>query len=379
MRDDDGSVPLLDGLKNLERQFESALITTYNCYFPFFEEVILRRLSSRGCRHVMLCCDARMLAGALNEPELRPHWAGATYWLAPVSAPSSFHPKVMLFGGRKSARVVVGSHNATYSGFGGNDEVTNVVNVSGAKDRDGAAVLLSALDFVEAWLGSQPDAFRAQLRRFRELTSWAAGPVNADRPIQFVGSLPEGASLWEKVRPLLPTDATRVTVVGPYFDSQLEFLARLQTELGVEVCVGVQPEQALLDPQLAHTLGGVRFVEATRSTDDDGVGKFLHAKALLVEGRSGATLISGSANPSFAAWLAPPERRNAEAVLVRRDREILDLPFVRWLQSLQAATALVPADWARFEKPRPDQEGADVRNADHDSAVPLPLFEGKDG
>lgn len=108
----------------------------------------------------------------------------------------------------------------------------------------------------------------------------------------------------------------RVTVVGPYFDSDLQFLKRLSAEFApAELIVGVDPNTVSISEQAGRALRSAKFVE-TESLRE-GIG-YLHAKAILFECQGGQeVLITGSANPSSPAWLNPPNARNAEAVVLR--------------------------------------------------------------
>jgi hypothetical protein len=90
-------ISLIDELK--KGGYEASLITTYNAYLPFYEEVVLRRLVNAGVRHNALLMDAQQYAASLisNPPRL----AGRQYTLLPVSVPGAFHPKPFFFDGQE--------------------------------------------------------------------------------------------------------------------------------------------------------------------------------------------------------------------------------------------------------------------------------------
>ena len=71
--------------------FEAAVMTTFNCYIPFLEEVIIRRLTAVGCRHNIILADQSQLSVAI-EADL-PRQSGIDYWLLPIEAEKAFHPK----------------------------------------------------------------------------------------------------------------------------------------------------------------------------------------------------------------------------------------------------------------------------------------------
>ena len=136
-------------------KYEASLITTYNAYLPFYEEVVLKNLVSRGCRHNVLLMDSSQFSESLLSPSLRPQSAGYDYTLVPMKARGAFHPKIILLLGRKKGVLLVGSHNMTYSGLGINREITTSVEVSDGKEKQGILAAQSAWKFVLRWLEEQ--------------------------------------------------------------------------------------------------------------------------------------------------------------------------------------------------------------------------------
>ena len=262
--------------------------------------------------------DAAQVAAELGEPTRRPRLAGRHYALLPVVAPGAFHAKIGLFLGPRSARVFVGSHNLTMSGFGLNREVTNVIEIEGREDREGAAAVQEVLSFSRAWAAKLAPSLMKSLEDLAAFAQPYQGPISTTRSVTVVGSRPEGVSLWERVLPLLPDSAERVTIVGPFFDDKLSFLNRVRADLQPgEFVVGVDPSTVCF-PAKATLMSDSRLVDASCLCPKEAAEGYLHAKAILIESGSERTLITGSANPTFAAWLAWPAARNAEVVVVRK-------------------------------------------------------------
>ena len=115
--------------------YEASLITTFNATLPFYEEVVLRKLVSAGCRHNVVLMDRSQCAVAWESEATRPRLAGYAYTLLPVGVPGAFHPKVCLLLGPKKASLLIGSHNLTLSGFGYNREITNWIEVADQRMR----------------------------------------------------------------------------------------------------------------------------------------------------------------------------------------------------------------------------------------------------
>ena len=85
---------LLDVLS--ETGFQASVIATYCCYFPFYEDVVLRRLLDKGCTNNVLMVDAGLCVEAFADDATRPRRAGRDYTLVPVHLRGSFHPKLIV-------------------------------------------------------------------------------------------------------------------------------------------------------------------------------------------------------------------------------------------------------------------------------------------
>ncbi len=311
-------VSLLDELQ-AGAGFEAGLLTSFNSYLPFVEEVVFPRLRATGCHYLVAMSDRAQLASELAEKTRRPQTAGRRYALLPIGCGGAFHPKILLLVGPKRARLFIGSHNLTMSGFIQNRELTNIIEITGPKDREGAAALIEAIEFCKAWAVDLPLALRTVIEDFGKLCAAYAGPVPERISTTVVGARPTGPSLWQRVRSLLPESAKRIVVLGPYFDQGLSFLKRLQDDLGPRsLVVGLDPKSAHFPGDMKALPSGLRVVDAHDLSPGHKGRGFLHGKAILIEGKSERILITGSANPTARAWLAPAGSRNAEIVVVRR-------------------------------------------------------------
>lgn len=324
-------------------KFEASILTTYNVYLPFYEDVILRRLVSSGCQHNILLADADNLSRSLSAATCRPRLAGRAYTLVPMKAAGAFHPKVALLVGKKRVRVFVGSHNATLSGFGHNRELTTQVDLDKGAEDPNAPLAQAIWSFLEAWLDHQEDRLPPSLldavrRVAMSLAPWLRQPAAQAGDVRFVGATPEGDSLWQRVRPFLPGQVERVTVLGPFFDREGSFLATLSRELKPRsIAVGIEPEKVALC-RLENMPDEFRFHDATGLGEPSG---YLHAKAILIEGANDeAVLITGSANPSHPAWTAEPSRRNAEAVVLHRGAMVRQLAQELGMSEVSSLPAL---------------------------------------
>jgi hypothetical protein len=164
-------ISLLEELK--KGGYEASLITTYNAYLPFYEEVVLRRLVNTGVRHNVLLMDARQYAMSLvSHP---PRLAGRQYTLMPIKVGGAFHPKLIFLAG-KNKGLVLGSHNMTLSGFGFNRELTNLVRIQGTEDAAGIALSADVWAEIDYWLAQCasdiPQQVKDMVRRVRDFAPW---------------------------------------------------------------------------------------------------------------------------------------------------------------------------------------------------------------
>lgn len=359
----DNRLGLLDELRRTRSTI--SIVTTYSVNFHFYETVVLRKLNAAGCEHHLLLVDAERCGEALADPELRPRLAGLSYNLVPVARRGAFHPKLMVLAGKKTSRVYIGSHNLTFAGFGGNAEITN--SLSGVKTSVEAAVVRDALDAIADWLSETPNKPASEILALARTLVGSAAKAPAEAVLLHTGG--GRPALWEQLRPRLPKNPQRVVLVGPFFDDRLRFVAQAKVELDASTfVVAIDPSYAVVTRTAAQE-AGVRFVDARGVMGSVGYSESaqLHAKMIFVEGDGERLLVSGSANPSAAAWLQPDT--NAEAVLVRTDVGDEELERLG-IPQLIVAPEITETQWAEIDvRVRSDRDEAD--GAGHAAAAIL--------
>lgn len=348
--------PKISILDELRRGgFEFSFATTYNAYPPFYEDVVWRKLTAAGCRANVLLMDGRQCAASLSDEGARPRLAGREYTLIPVRSRGAFHPKLLMLIGRGRGLLFVGSHNLTVAGFSRNRELTSRFEAS-AEEEASLAVMGEAWRFMRAWVADQPSGLLAAFDAAEGYAGWIRDALAASAPedtrVRFFGSTPEGESLWQRVKRLMPHGVRRITVVSPFFDSRLRFLKRLAADLKPkEFVVGVEPEAVVINHKAGDELPGVRFVDSKGLREGKG---YLHGKAVLVEAGDGSELlITGSANASWQAWLAGGDERNAEAVIVTSGTKRESPSRALGLKGLAKEPALSPGDWEVIKRQAP--------------------------
>jgi hypothetical protein len=331
-----------------ETGFRSSVFATYSCYFPFYEDVVLRRLMAAGCTHNVLMVDATRCAEAFAVDELRPHRAGSDYALIPVKVGGAFHPKMFLRFGKSRGSLLVGSHNLTLSGFGLNDEVTNIFEVEGSGVRSGGGPLRQAFEYLTGFV---PTGLTDVVEAYNALklgVPWMDGPLGAGDPARvLLTSANTGPDLWSQVAPLVPGNVTTAFICGPFFDPALALVRRIQREVRPrELVIGIDPASVEIDPAEAASLANARWVNVAGVPPipqrREGSSHYLHAKVFWFSGKKEKLLITGSANPSVAAFFAPATGRNAEAVVADRRN---DAGSELGVDALVGAPPITAADW----------------------------------
>lgn len=352
-------ISLIDELK--KGGYEASLITTYNAYLPFYEEVVLRRLANAGVRHNALLMDAQQYAASLiSHP---PRLAGRQYTLLPVSVPGAFHPKLIFLTGKSKGAILVGSHNMTLAGFGFNREITNLVQIR-EKDAAGITLAQDVWKEIEYWLNDFtvgiPDHVRSMIRRVKEFAPWLNGSPSADPKIRLLAGRPGGAPLWQQFTGLLEGETSQFSAGGAFFDQELNFLKRVKKDLQPDrITVAVDPKTVQM-PVLAQALEGVTFVQAGRiGCDEKSDEPYLHAKFVLAQQKEGMSVFaSGSANPSRPAWLADDAGGNVELMLARIGDDALKTANSLGCGGIHTFPTLTQKNWEEISINQPQWESA---------------------
>lgn len=305
--------------------YDSSLITTFNVYFPFYEEVLLRRMRSCGVQQNSVLIDSGMCQEAMEEAY--PLMAGRYYTLAPMACPKAFHPKIALLLGKRKGLLAVGSHNLTFSGYGFNAELTSVIRYSADSDDETVSLFWAAWKAIQTWIDDYgaklPKATKKALNATIDGIDWLKPTeMSEEQDIRLFYSSRSTESLWDQVEPWIPTKPQQCQILGAFFDSKLGFIRQVQNDVSpVKMVVGIQPS-TVQGPNTLLSLKGVSIVNSEAMLSDADNHKYIHAKAIYIQDRAKPTLVVGSANPSSPAWLRKGDTCNAEAVLVRMDEGV---------------------------------------------------------
>ncbi len=151
-----------------ERGYHKALLLTFSFDPVFFEQVVLPDLWAGQTSDILVLGDGSQTELAIQSAAGQLWHLGKRYLLAPAHVRGAFHPKVLVRLGPKDAVVMIGSGNATSSGWGGNQELGTAWTIGPDHLRDRAGGWLHPfLDNVLSWCDG--DLERDAVSRMRDV------------------------------------------------------------------------------------------------------------------------------------------------------------------------------------------------------------------
>lgn len=339
--------------------FHSAFMTTYAFGTLAFEDIPFPRLRGAGCRNIVVFADRTMVNNAFAEfgP---PTFAGTSYHLIKSKAPRAFHPKITMLIGEKKGRLLIGSANLTALGLGGNKEQVASISYSDEAPET-AALFASVLGYLRRYVPEDDQWFRVSLERALGSAIWLQG-YGSEPAFNASGTAElnvlfdrQDLSVLEQIRLSVGDDPiSELLVVSPYWDTQLEGLARLQAVLK-------SPKTHLLiDRENGFPSAALSKIADVSLFDisENAANRFLHAKLIIARGKAFDHVISGSINCTYPALMGPVAGGNAEAAIYKRNVPGTALGLLGLSDYRQ--NALKIEEVAKLELPLAEQEAAEV-------------------
>lgn len=304
-----------------EYRYPRALALTYSFDPLFFERIIMKDLGYGGSTDITIIGDRNELQEAVSRYAGQFNFLGKSYLLAPAETKGIFHPKLLLRMSNKGARLMFGSGNLTFGGWGGNHELACQLTLE-ANQPGSAAVVNHVLDHVALYLDS--DVGKNCLARLRDYP-WLA--VTDETIPSILITTPDEPLAEQLLRRWAGRRFTRMKVLTGSTDERGAFISWCHKQFGVEECVvAVSPENA------SFVKEDVERCPAKVTLAPFADSRMLHAKFYWFDGPDGPAAIVGSANCSSAAWLrAPIHGGNVEIVQVHDTADADD--FAEVLQS----------------------------------------------
>lgn len=325
-----------------ERGYHTSIITSFGVDFDAYENVVLSRLRGAGCHNNILLCDGALLTQSLADSSSLPRYAGRLYTANGAKAAGVFHPKLIVQLGRSGGRMIVSSANMTATGLAGNLELAGEF-VCGIEDSGEQSLIAQAWAYALRHCDRTGQALDAQIAWAEARTPWLRRAVQTRENVILedgtaAALLTTGERLGIGERFVAHADdvpVKRLVVVSPYWDENLKalgFIAKIlspeNTDLLIDSDAGLFPITAL------KKLKGVRLFNRKEFRK----GRFLHAKAVIVETQKADHVLYGSANCTVAALGTKGfAGENEEVCMYRR------FPAGTVLASLELAELLDPS------------------------------------
>jgi hypothetical protein len=311
-----------------DKRYDSAFLTTYAFDFAFFETVFMRQLKANHIININLLADINQLQGSLGFTTGAAKSISRGYSIAGIESPGVFHPKILLFLGQKEAAIIIGSGNITPSGYGRNMEIWGAFHINGPQDPK-AGLVLQVWDYLKSILQEIPGFTNLRLTFAEENARWineivpqSNSIINNNQVINFFHN-DKGGGIREKLRLSINTPVSRITIISPYFDKELQMVQGLKEDYNPNEIRIIMPSSGeLLPEKVSDELKAlISFTKWEGLIDDN---RKLHAKIVHLETTGTSEyLLFGSPNATLAGF-GFSDRFNAEyAVLLENPNKYL--------------------------------------------------------
>jgi hypothetical protein len=295
--------------------FTGAIFLTYSLNLTFFEQILTPALDEAGCSNVLILVDPDGYQQALEMGAKSINGVGLRYVCVPIPQKGKGiqHAKMLFMVGPKNGRLLIGSGNLTFHGYGRNLELYSLFNYP-SKDP-----FASQEPFHEAWdliqkivsVVEMPIAAQQQLDVIQEKVKWLKNTSENLEPNiwhNYDRSILEQLLKWRPKHGFVgPINS--VQAISPYYDQHLAALKKIASGLSpAKLNIYLDPNLTNLDGKKAikewHT--NTPEIEAfqIKAGEKQASHRHIHAKAIIGKEKKGSWIISGSANLSYPALLA---------------------------------------------------------------------------
>ncbi len=294
--------------------FTGAIFLTYTLNLNFFEQIIAPAVDQAGCSNVLILADPDGYQQALEIGAKSIGGVGLRYVCSPTMRKGHGiqHAKLLFMAGPNRGRLLIGSGNLTFPGYGRNLELYSHF------EYDALDVATDSGPFYEVWQlihniandGGLSSSAQQQIKTIQENVTWLNNPPQSSESVvwhNYDHSLLAQLIEWRKNHSFAKP-AKRVYAISPYYDEHMAALKHL--------AINLSPTQLQihLDPSLTNLEGkkaakewrGVSpklKVNAIGPGEEQNSHRHVHAKAILGQESNGSWCITGSANLSHAALL----------------------------------------------------------------------------
>lgn len=293
--------------------YNFALVSTFNANLDFFDQFVLRNLRRGGCEHVILFMDARMGIKAIEDSPWNK--AGKEYVLHPIKQAGAFHGKIAFLIGEKRAKLILGSHNFTLSGFRKNRELTSLLELNPEQKEDvelAGWIVRQFRDWMRGKADETPASLLEHMRLLENTVPWlktATGLKPKEAPIAF-GGPNESGNLLTSLISKSKAPISSIVCGGAFLDRECRFVRELAHLSASRLKVVVSRKTVSMwppEPELRQYF---------YDWSDESL-PYVHAKWFYMKCENGDDLLAlGSPNPSHPAWIASGDATNTEAISI---------------------------------------------------------------
>lgn len=294
--------------------FTGAVFLTYTLNLNFFEQIVAPALDQAGCSNVLILADPDGYQQALEIGAKSIGGVGLRYVCSPIMRKGFGiqHAKLLFMAGPNRGRLLIGSGNLTFPGYGRNLEIYSHF------EYDALDVAADSSPFYEVWQlihniandGGLSSSAQQQIKTIQENVTWLNIPRQSSESVvwhNYDHSLLEQLIEWRKNHSFVKP-AKRVYAISPYYDEHMVALKKLASNLSpTQLQIHLDPALTNLDGKKAakewHGISPKLTVKAIGPGEEQNSHRHVHAKAILGQELNGSWCITGSANLSHAALL----------------------------------------------------------------------------
>ena len=299
------------------QNYHSSIFLSYGINLPFYESVILRRLWKTNSRNNLVFIDAHRYQDTIHYFRDAIGYIGKRYLVVPVNvgAYQTFHPKLILLLGVDRGRLIIGSGNLTFNGYGDNLEVFTLFDWARNQTQHGGvfSFIWNMINRIQEDWGYSEQTKR-MLQKAEYQSQWLQN-TNDDPNPPLLSSYT--SSIFKGIKAVLDGKVVnKITIISPFIDGHAQGIRSLYSEFN--------PSQIDLILQANRTVVDVQNIQALIS---EGIplnlfqafeeSRYIHAKIYLFETAEDILMFSGSANCTQSGLLSDIKTGNFELMTYR--------------------------------------------------------------
>lgn len=303
---------LVESQFDLNHSFEAAVLCTYGLDLNFLENYLMQLRGLAGCDTIVLFVDAATYE-AFASGRYIPRYLNRRYLVTPVWTTGVFHTKLYILASSRKAVVTIGSANLSREGIAGNLELLSTFEVSEAQD-EFVPLLREALGYARrlAELSGSQQAIDQV-----DIASQVCAPLtdisNEQKAVRLIHNL-DRPILDAILNEIGDEQVRRVHVLSPFYDTDLAPLTALQERLpGCAIEFHIQQGKSNFPTKHLALSPWPFAIDLYHELD-----RYLHGKAIILEGDTNVLVYTGSANFTRPALLTTALQGNFEIGLLGR-------------------------------------------------------------